>query len=105
MKTTEEDRFWAKVNKTETCWLWTGCIQFGYGIFHFNGKAGKAHRYSYILHFGSIPEGTEIDHVKAWGCTNKHCVNPAHLEAVTHKVNLSRRFVPKKYKPRKKATT
>ncbi len=80
--------FWKKVIKTETCWIWVGYIdKIGYGVFGVNPKSiGRAHRYSYELLVGPIPEGLEIDHV----CSNRKCVNPAHLEPVTHIVNVRR---------------
>lgn len=84
-------RFWAKVEMTDGCWLWTGhTYRNGYGGFALNGRDMKAHRFSYEVFIGKIPEGLEIDHVKAWGCENRHCVNPSHLEAVTHYENIQR---------------
>lgn len=84
-----EERFWAKVNKTDTCWLWqsppSAC---GYGQFNVNGFPMKAHRFAYELLVGPIPEGLHIDHL----CHIALCVNPAHLEAVTPKVNSERSF-------------
>lgn len=78
------DRFWAKVEKTETCWLWTSNLTHnGYPTFWFEGKTVRAHRWIYEQMVGPIPEGWEVDHVKARGCTSYSCVNPAHLEAVT----------------------
>jgi hypothetical protein len=87
MKKSSMERLLAKINKTETCWLWTGGIskKSGYGSFWLGGP-GYAHRGSYILHKGPIPEGLVIDHL----CRVRHCVNPDHLEAVTQKVNTDR---------------
>lgn len=91
---TREQRFWEKVDKRgpDECWPWRACKdEKGYG--HFNSGAGGsilAHRFSYELLVGPIPKGLTIDHVKARGCTRKNCVNPAHLEPVTNKVNTLR---------------
>lgn len=49
-----------------------------------------AHRAAHELFIGPIPEGFTIDHVRARGCQHRHCVNPAHLEAVTHRENTMR---------------
>lgn len=83
-----EDRFWAKVNKTETCWEWTAAQQGkGYGYFYVHGASRLAHRVSYELAKGPIPEGLHIDHE----CHNKGCVNPAHLRVATVKQNQENR--------------
>jgi hypothetical protein len=84
-----EDRFWAKVQKTDSCWVWIGgASKRGYGGFQPNPERGvvPAHRFSYELLIGSIPEGLELDHL----CRNPRCVNPAHLEPVTHSENIQR---------------
>ena len=82
-----EPRFLAKVNKTETCWLWTAWIERnGYGRFWLDGRQHGAHRVAYELYVGPIPEGLEIDHL----CRVKHCVRPDHLEAVTASENIRR---------------
>jgi HNH endonuclease len=84
---TEAERFWAKVDKTESCWLWTGALAKGYGQFGGTRKQRiQAHRWAYQELVGSIPEGLELDHL----CRVRRCVNPAHLEPVTHSVNIMR---------------
>lgn len=83
MKTLEQ-KFLDKVHKTETCWLWTaGKTPKGYGKLKVQGKTLSAHRLSYELYKGEIPEGLTIDHL----CFIKHCTNPSHLEAVTNQEN------------------
>jgi hypothetical protein len=90
------DRFWEKVDKTETCWLWTAFTRRGYGRFRVGGAIVQAHRWSYELHAGPVAEGLELDHL----CRNKACVNPDHLEPVTHEVNNERRvFTPRTHCP------
>lgn len=76
---TIEERFWAKVEKTGTCWLWTGSCSRGYGKLWVDGKNHQAHRVAYELMVGDVPDGLELDHL----CRVRHCVNPAHLEPVT----------------------
>ena len=86
-------RFWSKVNKTDTCWNWKGGQNHnGYGLFQLNGKLWLAHRVSYEWSKGPIPEGLEIDHI----CRNPSCINPNHLEAVTHLENIRRGETGKK---------
>lgn len=82
-----EKRFWEKVKKGDVCWTWTGMkISKGYGYFWVDGVMQAAHRYSYELLAGPIPKGLELDHL----CRNPACVNPDHLEPVTHRENSLR---------------
>ena len=85
-----EERFWAKVQKTEECWLWTASTIRGYGQLHLTTQPKKrmilAHRFAYELLVGPIPEGLELDHL----CRQPLCVNPAHLEPVMHGENVRR---------------
>jgi len=85
------------VDTSGACWLWTG--QRGgkgrrYGYFRVGTKRTDhrtvAHRVAYELMVGPIPEGLQVDHVKARGCTSTLCVNPAHLEPVTRAENNAR---------------
>lgn len=82
-----EDRFWARVDKAGEyeCWNWTGASKRGYGFFnHLNGQ--QAHRYSYELANGPIPDGMTVDHM----CWNTLCQNPKHLQLLTRRANASR---------------
>jgi hypothetical protein len=85
MAETVENRFWSKVLKTDTCWIWTGeTTVTGYGRFKNYSRKVQAHRFSYELHKGQIPDGMVIDHL----CRNRACVNPDHLEAKSQKENV-----------------
>lgn len=82
------DRFWQKVHKTETCWLWAGAAggdaEGGhYGYLNVAGKVERAHRFAYELLVGPVPDGMVLDHL----CRVRLCVNPAHLEPVTDRIN------------------
>lgn len=83
-----EARFWRKVDKTGVCWEWTGWRDSdGYG--KFGGRrllTNRAHRLAYELVVGPIPDDLPLDHL----CRNPGCVNPAHLEPVTHRENILR---------------
>ena len=95
-----EARFWAKVNKADRCWLWTGSTTSnGYGTHTFteyqasrlkeNAKRRevRAHRHSWEKENGPIPEGMEVDHI----CHNKLCVRLSHLRLTTRKQNNENR--------------
>jgi hypothetical protein len=71
------ERFWSKVNKTETCWNWTAAIRgnSGYGAFKLKGRVISAHRVSYELAFGAIDREACVLHK----CDNKLCVKPNDL--------------------------
>lgn len=93
MRPTPLERVLARVVVDEAtgCILWTGPLNdWGYGKVWVDGRSMQVHRAVYEGFVGPIPEGLTIDHVYAWGCRHRHCVNPAHLEAVTIRENLMR---------------
>lgn len=77
--------FWSKVIKQPGCWGWTGHTRWdGYGRFRHQYKAVFAHRLSYEIHYGPIPEGMCVMHT----CDNPICTNPKHLRLGTHLENM-----------------
>lgn len=95
------ERFWPKVDRSggpDSCWIWAGCRDGkGYGRLAGVSTGGTqrpspllAHRVSYEIHIGPIEDGLYLDHL----CRNPPCVNPAHLEPVTPKMNMHRGMSP-----------
>lgn len=90
---TPEERFWSYVEKTDSCWLWTGAkISAGYGAIRVGGrKDGKivyAHIFSWELHNGPVPKGMEVCH-NCPTLDNPACIRPDHLFIGTHKQNMA----------------
>lgn len=72
---------------SDNCWEWNGYKKrLGYGEFYANNARYQAHRFSYELFKGAIPDGLVLDHL----CRNTSCVNPSHLEAVSNIENVMR---------------
>jgi len=95
----DEARFWAAVNKNGPvpasrpelgpCWLWKLSVnkkRGGYGQFRLGRRTFRAHIVAYRLSGRSVPRGLDLDHL----CRTTRCVNPAHLEPVTRRVNFLR---------------
>jgi hypothetical protein len=104
----DKSRFWFYVDKDGPipdirpdlgrCWMWTGATNSdGYGILKMKRRTAYMPRWSYEHHVEPIPEGLEPDHL----CRVRACVNPDHLEPVTHKENVLRGFSPMAINARK----
>lgn len=82
-----------RIVRAGRCWIWQGAQSgpdaprgMGYGLATYEGKRQQAHRVSYQVFVGPIPDGLQIDHT----CRQRMCVNPDHLEPVTQQENLLR---------------
>lgn len=84
----ESKRFWEKTQQRGECLVWTGSRNTkGYGSFKASdGRTVLAHRWAWTKANGQVPDGKELDHL----CRNRACVNAAHLDPVTHPVNIQR---------------
>lgn len=93
-----KERFYAKVDKTEDCWNWTGAktanrkersqapATTGYGYFTINKRPFYTHRLAMLMKQGYLTEGLVVDHL----CNNSACVNPDHIQEVSNRQNITR---------------
>jgi hypothetical protein len=80
------ERFWSKVEKTSTCWIWTAHrVAWGYGQFWYDARLIHAHRAAWILTHGPIPDGQLVLH----RCDNPPCVRPDHLFLGSNDCNMA----------------
>jgi hypothetical protein len=94
-------RFWSRVQRTDTCWLWLGGLANGYGMYSDADGTMCAHRFAYTITIGAIPEGLQLDHL----CRVRNCVNPEHLEPVTPRTNTLRSNTPQAIQRRQRLLT
>lgn len=82
------NRFWRKIRREASgCWAWIASLDSGYGVyFPAHTEKRRAHRVAYEALVGPVPAGLQLDHL----CRNRSCVNPAHLEAVSGRMNVLR---------------
>jgi hypothetical protein len=95
----DADRLWASAERATDgsgCLLWTLTLtNSGYPQVWWNGKSQGAHRIAYMLAVGEIPPGCTVDHVQGNGCRHTECIEPSHLEAITHEEQQRRKtFTP-----------
>jgi len=79
-----------RLGTADECWEWTGPLYNGYGRVKGKKRDEMVHRVAYELLVGPVPNGLQLDHL----CRNRGCVNPAHLEPVTNRVNVLRGVSP-----------
>ena len=95
MKANNINDIYKFIIKTSECWAWTGHKHAkGYGVFNIKSKKLKAHRVSYELHIGAIPDGLHVLHK----CDVPECTNPEHLYVGTNEQNVADKMNRKRHK-------
>lgn len=86
-RTITPERFWASLDRSGECWLWTGKahLRFGYGVLTYQKRHIPAHRFAWELTHGPIPAGMKVMHTV---CDNPPCCRPGHLKLGTNRDNL-----------------
>ena len=84
------ERFWTKVDRAAGCWEWRASRSRGYGqLYARDGRMEKAHRVSWEIHNGPVPEGLFVLH----RCDNRGCVNPNHLFLGDSRANIEDMYI------------
>lgn len=88
MASSAVERFLKRVEVTSGCWIWKSSVdkRAGYARISDNGKQWLVHKWVWEQMGFRVPDGFELDHL----CRNRRCVNPFHVEPVTHRENLLR---------------
>ena len=95
-----EEKFWARVERSDGCWLWQGgCNRSGHGRMYWRGTVCLAHRIAWEITFGPIPSGLVIRHA----CDVRQCVNPSHLVLGTQAENNADTRARGRFHPRRKS--
>lgn len=88
-----EERFNSHIERTDTCWIWTGTPSSKYGKFRYKNKMLYAHRFAYEFWISPLKENTVVHHK----CSNTKCVRPTHLQEISMENNVAEMFERQSY--------